>query len=324
MYIFKKNVLLSFLISLLVVLISLLLSPYYTESDQSAYIKAYYDIKNVDFYESFFLYRSSVTTEEPIHFIITWFFSNILQFDKNFAMSLCNGVLAFLFLRLASILGASLILAIIIVLTNYYFYVFYFAAERLKFAVIFILLAFLFNKKYFFKNIFSFISVLSHLQMIIILFSVRYNNFILSFFTKKTKLIIIKKNIIPYIFLLICILLLFIYFKDYIIWKLPQYYRKISLISIWQISIFMFLSFTYNVSKTSVIALFTPLFILSFIIGPERIVFISYFYFLYYAAKKNRGLNFIVLFTIIYFGIKTLQFISYVILTGQGYGDINV
>jgi hypothetical protein len=81
----------------------------------------------------------------------------------------------------------------------------------------------------------------------------------------------------------------------------------------------MLLACFYSKNILRVVLFFIPLIVSSAIVGPERIVFISYFFFLYYAVQNNRGINLGVAFTVIYFSVKSCLFLYNIITTGQGF-----
>ena len=93
-------------------------------------------------------------------------------------------------------------------------------------------------------------------------------------------------------------------------------------VAIFQVSIFLIMTLLYvKKYKLTVIFGYIPIIIVSFIVGPERIVIIAYFIFLYYALQYNKGFNLGIGLTSIYFALKSIDFLINVIHTGQGFSD---
>lgn len=291
----------------------------YTEGDQGHYISAYESIENTDIFSALPIYRSHLATPEFGHFLIIWVFSSLLQVEKIVAMSVCNAVLAFVFIRWVRILGGSVGLAYIIVITNFYFWVLYLSAERLKIGFIFFLLFLLVSaqaKKAFF---FYAMAVFSHLQFIIFAASIIIKNGII-FVVRLFNTCLVRRRLLGYILLLsVAIWSFFVQVGDYLLWKIPQYFSSISIDSIWQVTLFWGLSVIYSRRWLDSFVLFLPLLIASIVVGPTRITIFAYFCFLYYGFQYKRGVNIWVALTSVYFMVKTVGFLINVWSTGQGY-----
>ncbi len=92
----------------------------------------------------------------------------------------------------------NFIVSALIVLTNYYLYVLFFPAERLKFGVIFLIFSLLYfdEKKKFIAS--SLLSSLSHFQMVLVYISILFE-----FVFSKVKLFIFEQKISKYLILLV-------------------------------------------------------------------------------------------------------------------------
>ena len=75
----------------------------------------------------------------------------------------------------------------------------------------------------------------------------------------------------------------------------------------------------YSRKKREIVFLYFPLFIAIFLIGGDRLNMFGYFIFLYYALQVNRGVNFGVIATSIYYLFKTYEFILNIFLYGEGF-----
>ena len=91
--------------------------------------------------------------------------------------------------------------------------------------------------------------------------------------------------------------------------------------SIWQSTLFMLMALVYVKNKRQIVLLFIPIIVTSFIVGPERVVIIAYFIFVYFAIQYKRGLNYGIGLTMLYFGIKSVGFLFNILNTGQGFSD---
>ncbi|KWQ05489.1 hypothetical protein SE27_09660 [Acinetobacter harbinensis] len=150
----KKPFFYAIFYSAVVFIVSLFVLPYYIDGDQFYYR----DFYKYCFYESLTLsqqfdcYQTTLASSEPGYFILSKLANAFL--DKDLYIAIANAILTFIF----SILVFKNYKAVwhrhvflILLLTNYYLIVMFFAAERLKFSFIFLALALLIsgNKKLF-------------------------------------------------------------------------------------------------------------------------------------------------------------------------------
>ena len=126
--------------------ISLYISPYYIDGDQFYYR----DFYKYCFYESLTLvqqfdcYQKTLSSTEPGYFLISKLANTF--FDKDLYIALANSILTFVvsllvFKHYKVVWHRNLFL--VLILTNYYLVVMFFAAERLKFSFIFLAVALL-------------------------------------------------------------------------------------------------------------------------------------------------------------------------------------
>lgn len=315
----SSNVVKDSLVSLLVVLLSMWVGQFYTEGDQMHYMAAYEALVNSELFNGFWIYKSHITTEEPIHFFITWIFSSVFGANKLFVMSLSNGLLAYLVIRVVRKNGGVPSVAYTLVLTNYYFFVVYLTAERLKFAFIFFLVALLSLNRPKSQCLLFLLSVLSHMQMLIILVAGVFRR-VVTVILQALHRHSIGKSIIVYLIGLIFALGVFLYFFGaYLMYKVPQYMHGGGVASIWQAMIFMLLTLVYIRNGVEIFLFFIPIVVASLVVGPERVVILAYFVFVYYSVQYKGGLNYGIGFTTLYFGIKAVGFLVNIFNTGQGF-----
>jgi len=311
--IIKQN----YIIALCVFIITLILSPYYVGQDQLHYIKVYNGLKDLDLINAYLYYISYLDSKEVVHFFLSWIGSN-LSIDKIVFYAFVNAYLAFVAIKLMRQLNVSIYIISFIVLSNFYFYVLYFSAERLKFAFIFFILSVLYKNKVYFFTLFS---IFSHSQFIIIysaiLFKILNISFIRSIKSKR-----ISKKILLIIFTIPFTLFILHYFLyAHIELKYLHYAGRAEggIFNLFKILIFFLMTLFYSRKKKEVIFLYFPLFIATFFIGGERLNIFGYFIFLYYALQVNKGINFGVITTSIYFLFKTYGFVLNIILYGFGF-----
>jgi len=304
----------------LVFFISIFLAKYYTLGDQYYYHLLYDGVKDKNLSEAWIFYKGHINSKEFIHFLLIWIFSNI-NVDKDIFIAMSNIVLAFGALKIMRKLNASTIIIAIILLTNFYFYVLYIPAERLKYGFIFLFLSIAYIR---YIYLFGILSVLGHAQNIIFYSSIIFAKLSVSITKNIKKLFLygkLQKTFINQI-VIIFILGLIIYFSlhEHLNRKFEGNLSQThSIIDIFKIFIFYFLAIYYSKERIFTTLLFIPLIIFTFLLGGQRIVFLGYFVFLYYALQVKRGLNLGILLTSIYFFYQTIEFINKTILYHNGF-----
>jgi len=305
--------------SFLVFFLSVLFAPMYTGGDQVAYTSAYSAIAGSDFIAGFVIYKSIIATVEPMHYTVAWLFSSVMAVDKIIAMSVLNGILAILFLKVVVRLGGALSIGCFLILTNFYFLVMFFTAERLKIGFLFLLLVPLLQHKPKASYLFYLFSVLSHVQMLLLLIGREFERFTTAF-TKFIKRLKFRVSQISYVVLIGFLALLFLLaFSDYLLWKVPQYMKGFSFLSILKTSLFLFLTLIYSRDRGGSILIFIPVLVASGLLGSDRVVIMAYSIFFYTAIQYKGGFNFGIALTSLYYGLKSIGFVFNVFNTGQGY-----
>ncbi|HIP49759.1 MAG TPA: hypothetical protein EYG92_12450 [Lutibacter sp.] len=304
-----------------VFLLSLLISPYYTDGDQFIYRVVYEGLQGLNLKDGYAFYIFHLDSKEVIHFLLSWLATN-QEIDKDLFMAFSNAVLAFAAVGLMRKLNVSVWIMALLLLTNFYFYVLYFAAERLKFGFIFLFFSLLYMKRFY---IFTLLSIFSHVQVIIlygsILFKVLFRqtvNLIIKLFSKgKIK----KKSLIIISLLPIILFLIYFALSGHLESKFQYYYEKAghSLADLVRIFAFFILTLWYAKNKEEVVLIFIPLVFSVYLIGGERINMMAYFVFLYYALPIRKGFNIGVLITSSYFLFLTYGFMVKIIEHGDGF-----
>jgi hypothetical protein len=269
--------------------------------DIELYRTVYNDMPDYGFSDGFMFYYQWISSLEFGHYVLIWIASRLI--DQTTFVAFSNAMLAYLAMSLFQKWKASLYIASILVVTNFYLYVMYFSTERLKIAFIFLALSFLFADKL--KNVcaFALLASITHIQTIIVyismIFSRCYELLIKLVKTGKT-----FRYVVAFPLLLIPPFLL----REHISLKIEAYYHETEFVEFARIVLLFLLALWYSKNRLETVLLFIPVFVSIYFIGGERINFIGYFLFLYYGLQVNRGLNFGVLATTIYFAYMTIGF----------------
>ena len=316
-----RRTLISFFVSAGVFIFSLFFAPFYYDGDQVPYFNAYNAVTGSDFFGGFPLYYYAVNASEPLHYVIIWVASN-LGFEKNLFMAIANSFLANLIMRVFLQWRVSVYVAVVVIFTNYYLLVLYFAAERLKFGFVFLMLSLLYSRQIKLSVALAITSIFSHLQQILIYGSVVFSSVMASvWYTLNTGKIGLKKTF-PLIFLILTVLTLFYFLGDSLISKFSSYNGAAagnSLFALWKGCILLLFTLRYSKARLEVVSVFAVLFLATALVGPERINMISYCFFMFYALQYKGGVNLGVAVTSFYFGLKSIQFILNVIDNGHGF-----
>ena len=303
--------------AVLVLLLSLLIMPFYTDGDQAKYRKVYEVLPDLGLTEGFLFYSFTLTSQEFVHFFLSWVASRFVEKDLFIAFS--NSILAYVAMTLFQKWKVSVIIALLLLLTNFYFLVLYFAAERLKFGFIFLALSMLYidNVKRFYG--FAALAFISHMQIIIVYVSILFNVFvrqIIKLFRTLTVSKTVFKSLLffaPFLFILALLL------GDYFLKKYQAYYGERSLAGLARIFVFLLLALWYSKKKSETFIMFIPIVIAVFLVGGERVNLFGYFAFLYYGLQFRGGWNFGVLATSAYFAYSSIGFLSNVFQYGEGF-----
>lgn len=300
---------------------SLIIAPYHIEGDQVHYLKVFELMYGLGIIEAFDVYRSTIFSFEPIHFMVSWIFSNS-QFDKSIAMALLNALLAVLFCQFLFARTKSYIVVSLIFFSNYYLYTMFFTLEKLKVSVVFMLIYMVYGHRFF-----ALISGFSHLQTAVLMIISRVSQILAS-----TRFLILwktpftQKFNLKFIIYVISSMLVAALFFDYGLKKFDYYSeiqedgKVVNILPLFLVYIATF--FSTDHSKKQVSYYFLMLGIIIFIIGGDRVNMFAYAGFLYFTAYRSvlcfKGIVSIIsiLFLSLYLGFKSYQYIYMVIMFG--------
>ncbi len=306
---------------------SLFFAPYYFGGDQQHYIRMYDEAKDLSLLDAYSLYHARLASWELGHFIVIWVTSG-LGIEKNLVMALANSIFAYFIMKICKKWNVSLIVSSSVCITNFYMLALYFSAERLKFAFLFFIISiyYLNNRKKLF--VFSFLSVASHLQFIIL-----YLGFLLpKFFDEYLKrlkriLITLKIKIRSELFgtaaLLSIAIFIWLMLGDQLIIKY-NYHSSIAktentIFNMLRVFIFFGMTIIYAKNYKVITLNYLPLIIAIYFVSGHRLNIFAYVLFMSCALVYKRGLNVGVLITSIYFFYKSLGFVTRIVDTGNGY-----
>ena len=317
----QKSKLYPILYALLAFAISLYVAPYYILGDQQHYRGLYKNcfFDSMSLEAQMYCYSQSIGSSEPVYF----FLLKIVQpfFDKDLFVSIANALMMYLIARItfreyAVVWHRNLFMFFI--LSNYYIIVLMLAAERLKFAFIFLLLA-AFCSKRIFKAVFIMLSLLCHTQMMILISSFLMKNVLyikMALYKKIGLLVIGGFGMVAALFVL----------KDHIIGK----YESIS--SVENITE----SPVYAVVKSSIFIIFaaistrridplifgSPLILSAYFLGSSRIVIMTFLVYIVYVISIKKKMDILMFLSLAYCSYKSIGFIYNTIQNGSGYLSI--
>lgn len=304
-----------------VFLLSYVLLQYYVSGDQAYYHSFYEAIPEYGFKDGFIYYTSALGSMEPMYYVLTYFFSGLV--DKDILMSFINSLFYLLLIRLLVRNKVSFPI-ICLLLFNFYLMVLLFAAERLKVAIFFMLFALSFSGslRYWFLGL----SLISHVQVVFLI----AGKLIASFVDYAKPLLNgkLKYGAISTFGAAIIVFLVMYLLRDHIFSKFEAYSSlgesggsySGGFSAMLKPLIFLLFSLYYaRQKKLEVFSMHFPLLVAAFLIGEERIVIFSYFVFMYYALQVNRGENLGVIVFSFYFLVKGIYFIGKIYTYGNGF-----
>ncbi len=299
-----------------VLIFSLHFYTIYVGQDLYIYNNFYSNIPN-DFLEAYKFYNNSLGSKEPLYFLFVYTFSSII--DKAILFSICNAFLAYLLCNLFVSKFRLGFFPTLFLLSNYYLWVVYFPAERLKFAILAFILLVLFNKRYvLFK---SGLTIISHIQGFLLL----YQFYLVKYYKDIIKVLAFSsfKSYIRFFFVVSVFLGLLFLMREHLITKVEAYANKeTGFDGVLKVLVLMIISLVSSYKKTDVtyvILSFLPLLLLSLFLGGDRIVMFAVIQYFYIALYRNRNGDYIFYIVSFYFLYKTYDFFSRAYIYGYSF-----
>ncbi len=297
-------------------LFSLIVYPMYVGGDLSAYQKVYLVLSDLDILDGFDYYNANLSSEEYIHFVISWVGSRFIAKDVLF--SFCNAYLAFVTMSLLNTWRVSIWVGILILLTNFYFLVLYIPAERLKFGFLFLILSVKYRDKIWKAAPFAILAILAHAQIAIVMASVLLHAGGRSVFKlwRRGDFMALMQWVLVLIPLAVISVSLV---EEHLISKFQTYYQMRGLEEVFRIVLFALLSIFYSQERAEAVVLFVPMIVAALLLGGDRINMLGYFLFLFFALRVRGGVNAGVLITSAYFAYKSFDFLEQIYIYGEAF-----
>lgn len=313
----SKSVFYATIYSIIVFYSTLYVMPFYVDGDQ-AYYKDFY---NNCFYGSytleqqFFCFKNTLGSSEPGYFLLSKLFNSML-ISKDLYIAIANTTLVFgliiLVFKYYKIAWHRHIF-IILALSNYYFVVMLFAAERLKFGFILFVVALLFAKRK--RLLFFTAALITHIQMAIMIAPL----YLIKIFSKES-------NLLTKVFTLLGGLVLFggiFYFLQGHIQSKYEAYGTLEsgsfgLMAALKTAVFIILA-AISTRKLIAIAAGMPLIILAYFLGSDRIGMLSFILYAGLVLYYKNKMDLMLLVVMLYFSYKSIGFVSNILVYGNGY-----
>lgn len=286
----------------------------YTNGDLTHYNYVYENVRHYNIVEAYTVYVKNIGSLELPHFLIIYYAGDLVS-RENF-VTISNLILVAVSYKAMRGFGANLYVAVLFLVSNFYFFVLYIPAERLKFALIILFLAVIFLHKYRVKLGFFCIvlAVLTHISIAILL---------VPFIFKKALPIFKAEPIYAGVAVAIsCVAL-------YLSWPhlLSKYTSSSALGGEWDdiAKVFIMLCFSLACvpkrSENLVFVFFTFIWIglCVFILGGSRINMFAFFFFMYFSLGYKNGLNIFVLSLMAYFCYASYFFVIRAIQYGDAF-----
>jgi hypothetical protein len=211
-----------------------------------------------------------------------------------------------------------MLFCILIVGTNYYTQFLFFTGERLKFGMLLFFSAFIFCHGDKPRTIFILLSVLAHMQMLILWIVLSAQLFSVKLFSIFRTLKVKSSHLVSMIFLFVLTVII----APQVIMKVSfymNYYADNILAGIFKWAIFYFLTLISSKNKINVSIIYFTLLIPFLFVGGERLVMFCNILFYMQYKYKSKYFNFVSTTLVIYFFIKSIPHVSNIYLFGDGF-----
>lgn len=313
----SKSVFYATIYSILAFCFTLYVFPFYINGDQSHYREFYancfYSAYTLE--QQFFCFQNTLGSTEPGYFLISKFF-NLLSVSKDIYIAIANSTLTFistiLIFRYYNVVWHRH-LFMLLVLSNYYFIMMLFAAERLKFGFIFLVLALLFTQR---KRMFLFATaILTHAQMAIMIAPL----YLTKVFSKETrwltKVLVVAGGLVLFGGMLY-------FLQGHIQAKLGAYSTlesgSIGIMGALKTAVFIVLA-AISIRKLIAIIAGLPIVILAYFLGSDRIGMLAFILYVGLVLYYKNKMDLMLLIVMLYFSYKSIEFVSNIFVYGNGY-----
>lgn len=299
------------LYALLIVFVTYVLRIYYTEADAKVYNDFYESVREFDFVSGYEFYRNSIGSIEPMYYVLVFFSTNYI--DREVFVLFANFVLSYFYFQAVYSLRLSFASKLLI-LFNYYFFVLLVPAERLKFSVMWFMIA-LHNIRH--PLVFVVISVLSHTQMLFVGYVYGYYKYFnASFLHGRWRKFSFILGSVVFIYFLNS------YFGEGVTSKLSEYTSVASSFEgiLKPLAFFVIcLLFIELKQKYNIIAVFVPLVVASFFVGSDRLTIFAFALLVFFFGRYENKSELPVFLILLYFVYKSYLFFDAAIINGHSF-----
>ncbi len=312
----EKNNFAAIVIAVLAAVKTLWLYDYFGTGDFLIYKDTYEVMNGLGFFEGYLTYISSINSAELVHFLLTWFSSNA-GIGRELFLAISNALFAYF---AATTLNKNLtgrLLSFPLLLLNGYADIFYFSAERLKYALLLLAIAASapYEKK---RPLAILLAVAAHVQALLIL---------ALFHAKDVKLQeVLKRPTLKFrsAFLLI-IIVIFIFLSpliEHLIQKVSGYSDDFGgSIPVKTLGLgLVFLLLSQNKSGALLVALMAAF--ASFIVGDGRINFIYFILIIFECVRRDTTFARTIAIILMLYGVyQDFAFLANVVQLGTGFDE---
>lgn len=294
---------------------SLIFSRAYLYGDQIYYRELYESLASASIYEIRQLQLILTGSAEPLYGLVAWLGAQVMA-DKDVFFSIINTFFGLLLLRLLLKNSASAPFIVLLFL-NYYVFVLFGPAERLKVSFMFLLFA-ISRDRLSSKLLFVCAAIFSHFQSTILL-SAHYVGR-LGFF-KLTKRFRVRAIFVGVLVISVVIYFLATAFLAVLLEKVRIYGSARGIESLSQLAFLCVICFVVlKRRRKEVIQSNLSLSVAVMILGPDRVNMIAVVLFVYAVIIEQKTRHPIVLGLMGYFAVKGIIFVLAVFQKGTGYG----
>lgn len=303
--------------SLIFFFLSHVLISYYTLGDQLYYRELYSAFSVTPINEILVTGLRQVSSMEPLSLFFLWIGAK-LNIDKDVYISFWNALLLVGLVIFSKKYKMNL-LFIFLLLTNFYVIVLLTGAERLKFAFIILIYAFVFNDNKRISNTLMFISPLAHLQSLIFIVGYLSHSASKYFLSILFNLRVKKKVIYLFFFVIFVFGFLLYFFHVQLYSKLNAYFEMRSILSLFNITVLLVVCLLITSQKFEFFLMLSVISIFVFILGGERVNMIAFFVSLCLLIVEKKADHPFFMLLMVYFSIKSIPFINNIVIYGNGF-----
>ncbi|MCJ8512259.1 hypothetical protein [Acinetobacter lwoffii] len=313
----NKSIVFATLYSIIAFFFTIIVMPFFTNGDQSHYRDFYrycfYDAYTLE--QQFFCFQNTLGSSEPGYFVLSKIFNSI-SISKDIFIAIANTILTFIstiliFRYYKAVWHRHLFL--LLVLSNYYFIVMLFSAERLKFGFIFLVLGLLYANR---SRIALFIlAILTHAQVAIMIAPLYLSRIFAKETRWPTKLVVSLGGLVLFGGM-------FYFLQGHIQAKYSAYSTlesgSIGIMGALKTAVFIVFA-AISIRKSIAIIAGLPIIILAYFLGSDRIGMLAFILYVGLVLYYKNKMDLMLLIVMLYFSYKSIEFISNIFIYGNGY-----